>query len=131
MNLSGRVACLLWLPATALCVLVAACAPTAPPTPDGDPLVIGPVESIEHHGTATAILVRAAAGSREPCGIQARADARTRIFTRSRSGALEPARLAEVAAGDTVEVYVDGPVAESCPVQGRAGAIVRRAGGDP
>ena len=34
------------------------------------------------------------------------------------------AALAVVEVGDTVEVYVTGPVAESCPLQGRASAIL-------
>lgn len=92
--------------------------------PQGEPLVRGPVESIEHRATASGILVRAAAGSREMCGISATADAETRYFRETEDGRLTSASMQELAVGDTVEVYVDGPIAESCPVQGRASAIV-------
>lgn len=110
---------------------IAACQPTRPEPPAGDPLVIGPVESIQHHATASGVLVRAAPGSLEPCGIQATADESTRVLTRTPGGRLELSAIGDVAVGDTVEVYVDGPVAESCPVQGEATAIVRVASGAP
>jgi len=92
--------------------------------PEGAPLVIGPIESIDHSATASGILVRAAPGSRESCGIAARADADTRYYRRTGPDAFAAATLADLAIGDTVEVYVDGPVAESCPVQGHAAAFV-------
>ncbi len=71
------------------------------------------------------MLVLAGPGSLEPCGIQATVDGRTRYFQRLDASRLEPARLAGIAVGDTVEVYVEGDIAESCPVQGYAATIVR------
>lgn len=94
-------------------------------TPAGEPLVRGPIESMTHHATASSILVAAGPGSREACGIAARVDADTRYLVRTGAGAVSGSSLAELEVGDTVEVYVTGPVAESCPVQGYASFIVR------
>lgn len=106
-------------------MLAIACRGPAPSdAPRGEPLVVGPVESLAGGVPATGVLVRAAPGSREMCGISARLDDGTRYFRRDHGGALRAAALADLGVGDTVEVYVDGPVAESCPVQGRAAAIV-------
>lgn len=118
---SGEIRPLLWL----LALLLPACSGSQGTLlPQGEPLVRGPVESIEHRATASGILVRAAAGSREMCGIAATADAQTRYFREAPDGRLTPVSVEELAVGDTVEVFVDGPIAESCPVQGRASAIV-------
>lgn len=95
--------------------------------PTGEPLVRGTVESITHHATASNILVAAGPGSREACGISATVDDETRYLVRSAGGGLSRSTIAELDVGDTVEVYVNGPVAESCPVQGYASAIVRPA----
>ena len=104
---------------------VAACA-RAPAlgAPSGEPYARGPVEAFTHRATASNLLVRGGPGSRESCGISATADARTRYYRRDRSGELRTIPRSEVAVGDTVEVYVEGPVAESCPPQGYASAVV-------
>jgi len=92
--------------------------------PLGAPYVRGAVETFTHHATGSSLLVRAGPGSREQCGIAASVNAATRILQRSPSGVLRRVFASEIAIGDTVEIYVDGPVAESCPVQGHAAAIV-------
>lgn len=116
--------------AAAALVLVTGCGGPVPlEAPPGAPLVIGPVESLSHHATGSSLLVRAGPGSREACGISATADADTRYYRRDAAGSLHRATIAELAVGDTVEIFVDGPVAESCPVQGRASAVVIR--GEP
>jgi hypothetical protein len=107
---------------TLILLAVAACSGTM--APEGTPLVRGPIESIAHHATGSGFLVGARPGSREACGISATADDRTRYLRRSASGAYTEAARADLEVGDTVEVFVDGPVAESCPVQGRAAALV-------
>lgn len=107
-------------------VLAAACARTSTlGAPSGEPYARGPVEAFTHHATASNLLVRGAPGSRESCGISATVDARTRYYQKDGSG--EPRTIARsaVAVGDTVEVYVKGPIAESCPPQGYASAVVR------
>jgi hypothetical protein len=105
--------------------LTSACGAMAGPAePDGDPIVRGPVESLTHHATGSGILVRAGPGSRDACGIAATADRDTRYLRRGGDGRVVGAALAEVEVGDTVEVYVTGPVAESCPLQGRAATIL-------
>ena len=78
-----------------------------------------------HRATASGLVVRPEAGASDPCGIAATVDGGTVYFRRAAPGGdLSPSALAEISVGDTVEVYVSGPVAESCPVQGRAATIV-------
>lgn len=109
-------------------VVLAACAGASGPDPlSGEPYVRGPVESFTHHATASLLLVRAGPGSRESCGIAATVDARTRYLQRALSGGLRAASRAEVGVGDTVEVYVRGAIAESCPSQAYAAVVVRAA----
>ena len=112
-------------PAALALLVLAACARASVPNPAaGEPYVRGPVESFTHHATASRLLVRGGPGSRESCGIAATVDARTRYLRRAPSGELRAASRAEVGVGDTVEVYVQGPVAESCPPQAYAAAVV-------
>lgn len=90
----------------------------------GEPLVRGPIEAIRHGPTASTIAVQAGPASIEACGIWATVDSRTRYYRRFPAGDLAPAALDDLRLGDTVQVYVDGPVLESCPVQGRASRVV-------
>jgi hypothetical protein len=120
-----------WLAALGLALLAVmlalalGCAgPPAPLVPAGEPYVRGPVESVPHHATASNLLVRAGPGSREACGISARVDSRTRYLRRDSTGEVRAWAMADLDVGDTVEVYVEGPVAESCPVQGYAAVVV-------
>ncbi len=92
--------------------------------PAGEPYLTGPIESIAHRATASGILVQPADSSRIACGISARVDRDTRFFHRSSDGTLRELAIGELQAGDTVEVYVTGPIAESCPVQGYASTMV-------
>ena len=111
-------------------VALAGCARSpAVQAPAGDPYVRGWIESIAHHATGSGYMVRSAPGSADSCGISATADDSTRWLTRV-GGALRAAERADVQEGDTVEVYVDGPVALSCPPLGRASAIVLVAKGE-
>jgi hypothetical protein len=106
--------------------VLASCAGTpAIEPPDGEPYVRGAISSIEHRAAGSGIRVEASPESREPCGIVATADASTRYLVRTPPGELEEASVAQLAVGDSVDVYVSGPVAESCPVQGYAAVIVR------
>lgn len=108
----------------ALMMLLPGCAASGGvPAPEGEPLVVGLVESVVHTANASSVHVAAGAGSREQCGIVATADGGTR-YLRREGGELREASREEVAEGVVVEVYVDGPVMESCPVQGRAAAFV-------
>jgi hypothetical protein len=105
---------------------VAACARTSTlGPPGGAPYARGPVEAFTHRATASNLLVRGGPGSPEPCGISATVDARTRYYQRDGSGELRTIQRSAVAVGDTVEVYVEGMVAESCPPQGYGAAVVR------
>lgn len=93
-----------------------------PAAPAGDLYLTGVVAEVQHSATASGLLVDPPAGT--ACGIRATADAQTRVFRRDVTGALAEATVGAVEVGDRVEVYVDGPVAESCPVQGRASSLV-------
>ena len=70
------------------------------------------------------MLVQPAPGSQESCGLRALVTARTPVRRRSDDGATSRAALGDVRVGDTVEVYVAGPVALSCPAQAEASALV-------
>ena len=105
---------------------VAACARSSTlGTPGGAPYARGPVEAFTHRATASNLLVRGGPGSPESCGISATVDARTRYYQKDGSGELRTIPRSAVAVGDTVEVYVEGPVAESCPPQAYGSAVVR------
>lgn len=106
--------------------VVAACARTSPMgAPAGAPYARGPVEAFTHRATASNLLVRGGPGSRESCGISATVDARTRYYQKEASGELRTIPRSAIAVGDTVEVYVEGPVAESCPPQAFGSTVVR------
>jgi len=93
------------------------------PVPVGELYLTGVVAEVQHRATASGLLVDPPPGV--GCGIRATADAETRVFRRAASGDLAAlANAGAVSVGDRVEVYVDGPVAESCPVQGRASSLV-------
>lgn len=114
-----------FLPAVVLALTACGSNATQTELPDGEPLVRGPVEEITHHATFSGILVSAGPGSVEPCGIQATADGTTRIMAVSPTGQVRPIEIGSLQVGDTVSVYVEGAVAESCPVQGTASVIVQ------
>ena len=106
-------------------LILSACAGAGFEPPPGPPYVRGPVASVTEVGGVTRLFVRAGPGSREACGIVATATTRTRLSRRSSAGALVGrATLRDVAVGDTVEVYPGPYIAESCPVQGEAVALV-------
>jgi hypothetical protein len=106
-------------------VLLAACSGASMPrAPAAEPYIRGPLESLTHHATASGLLVRSAPGTGDSCGIMATVDASTRYLARTRSGALRNSSLAELSEGDTVELYVRGPVMLSCPAQGKVSTVV-------
>ena len=112
--------------ALSLAILLGACRRGASAElPPGEPYASGAIESITHHATGSGILVRPAPGSPDACGISATADDATRFLVRTGTGAPRPLDRSELAVGDLVDVYVDGPVALSCPPQGHATVIVR------
>lgn len=119
--------------AAALCIapLLGCTATSTTQEMDGEPYVRGPIVSITHHAGRSRLRVEGGPGSREPCGIVATVDAETRYLARTPAGTLGPGSLAGLSEGDTVEVYVTGPVAESCPVQAHADAVVLVARAQP
>ena len=109
----------------AVLALLGACTRArGPEAPAGEPFARGPIVSITHHATASSYLVGAMPGTGEQCGIAATADGATRYLSRVGTGPVRAVERAALSEGDTVEVYVDGPVALSCPPQGHATAIV-------
>jgi hypothetical protein len=106
-------------------VAIASCsAPGSIAEPPGEPFLRGTVESMMHRATASSLLVRPDSGPQGACGIRATVDVETLYFRRSEGRDLEPSDLAAVEVGDNVEVYVSGPIAESCPMQGYGSAII-------
>jgi Protein of unknown function (DUF3221) len=88
-----------------------------PGPPDRPPDSTGPVS-----GT-TAGSVRIDDGTGVLTAVSARVDDDTRLLRR-RGEAYEEVALDAIRIGDQVEVWVDGPVAESHPVQAHAEAVV-------
>ncbi len=106
-RLNGMKAFALLLLATL--VLAAGCgggeqAATTPPT--GDPDYSGQVIQVD----GNSVLVRA---DGDACGIWAR-----------RGERIDDELWASLEAGQTVDLWVPGPIAESCPTQGTAEAVV-------
>jgi len=83
-----------------LLALAAGCGGGDSGTPSGDPDYSGQVIQVD----GTTILVRS---DGDPCGIWARTDG-----------------TVDVEPGMTVDLYIPGPIAESCPMQGTAEAVV-------
>jgi hypothetical protein len=110
----------------ALTLTLAACIPEpAIQLPDAPPTVRGTLAEVRHSATASGLSVDGG----EACGMVATADAETRVLRRGADGVLRlvgdgaPA-VGALEVGQTVAVWADGPVMESCPVQGRAGTVV-------
>lgn len=105
--------------------LLAACSGAAMlETPRGEPYAVGTLDSITHRQATSLLLVRALPGSPEPCGIAATVNRETTYLRRDPAGAQRRIALADLTLGDTVEVYVYGAVAESCPPQGYANVVI-------
>ena len=107
-----------------LTLAVCASPPLAPP--EGAPVVRGTVAWVRHSATASGALIEAEGGA---CGMQATLDAGTRVLRRTRRGALSwvgegAAGAGALAVGDAVEIWADGPVIETCPMEGRASVVV-------
>ena len=107
-------------------LLMSACTASTPLPPAGSPLVRGTIVSIRHSATGSGFLVEPGDGT---CGLQAVADDQTHVARRTASGETRTVGVGAegvgtLTEGDRVEVYVDGPVRESCPLQAHATAIV-------
>jgi len=112
------------LVAALMLVLLAACGVTII-DPD-EPVVQGPIVSIQGAADAHRIRVEALPGAGDPCGIVATVDGGTRIVIPAAGAGFRTGSMADLAVGDTVAVYVRGAVAESCPLQGVASTIQKR-----
>jgi hypothetical protein len=88
-----------------------------PGPPDRPPDTTGPVTMVTDHA------VRIDQGTGPLTAVQARVDDATRVLRRHGDD-YEALALDAVHVGDRVELWVDGPVAESFPVQAHAEAIV-------
>ena len=84
--------------------------------PSGDPHYSGAVVQVD----GATVLVRAAG---DACGIWARTDDSVRVLTASGDGYVTGS-LDDLEPGMTVDVWIPGPIAESCPMQGTAEAVV-------
>lgn len=104
--------------------VLAACGTTVV-EPD-EPVVRGPIASIQSAADVVRIRVEALPNGGDPCGIVATLDHRTRILVPADGGGRRSGSLADLGVGDTVAVYVRGAVAESCPLQGLASTVEKR-----
>lgn len=111
--------------ATLLLGLVPAACGVSIVEPD-EPVVRGPLVSIEAAADAHRIQVEALPDGGDPCGIVATIDGRTRILVPAGGDGYRAGSLADLSVGDTVAVYVRGAVAESCPLQGLASTVEKR-----
>ena len=114
------IACLL------LGLLMSACTAFPLSHPTGSLSVHGTIVSIRHSATGSGILVDPGDGT---CGLQAVVVDQTRVVRRTASGETRTVGVGAegvgtLTEGDRVEVYVDGPVVESCPLQAHATAII-------
>ena len=110
-------------------LVLAACATAQPARPDGAPAFRGVVAEVTHHATGSGVRADPLTGG-AACGLVATVDAATRVLRRASDGSLDAVGAEAVSVGDTVEVYASGPVAESCPMQARAAALVLTAGAE-
>jgi hypothetical protein len=88
-----------------------------PAPPDRTPDSTGPVSVVTDNA------VRVDHGTGLLTAVQARVDDATRVLRR-RDDVYEEIALDALDVGDRIELWVDGPVAESFPVQAHAEAIV-------
>jgi len=105
--------------AAALTVALAACGPSMPTDTPG---IRGTITTLAPTDDGVSLLVE---GGTQPAGAvsdkaQVAVDADTDLFAEDGSTLSGVDELAE---GDEVRVWFEGPVAESYPVQGRAGAL--------
>lgn len=100
-------------------LLVSACSPGLP---SGRPSISGTIQTLANAPGGATILV---SGSGEVDKASVRITEATRIFVDAGSGA-KPGTLADVVAGASVDVWFEGPVAESYPVQATAGTVLIR-----
>lgn len=94
--------------------------------PEGPPFLRGTLTEIRHSATASGLVVEP---GNDACGLQATADRRTRVYRREPSGRVTPIgagapAIGALETGHTVSVWMEGPVLESCPMQGQAAAVV-------
>ena len=94
-----------------------------PQPPDRDPDIAGPVSAVRSPGDGRDGAVRIDEGSGAFDAAQAAVDGDTDVLRRT-AGGYERTGLGDLHAGERAEVWFEGPVAESYPVQARAGAVV-------
>jgi hypothetical protein len=108
------------------CFALTRCAGTSILEPPAEALYVrGPIEQFTDETAEARIIVQDGTEPSGACGIVASVDRRTRYLQRVDSGNLRLISLADLSRGDTVEVYVEGIVLQSCPAQGYASAVVR------
>jgi hypothetical protein len=90
---------------------------TALAPPDYEPGYSGTVEDVSGGGT---VLVKAEG---DTCGIWVTPTDRVQVLRRT-GATYEEAEWADLQAGRSVELWIPGPIAESCPLQGEAEAAV-------
>jgi hypothetical protein len=85
--------------------------------PDRPPEYEGVLEETDGEGR---LLVRA---EKDACGIWTSAEEGAGVYRASGDGGYEELAWGDLRVGDTVELWIPGPIAESCPMQGAAEAV--------
>lgn len=111
---------------TAVAVLAVSCTGSPTHPLDQDPAVVGPVASISMKGPFPIVHVLSARRESE-CGIRATVRYETEIL-HWEGGKRSRIAVQDLKEGETVAVFVEGPVQSSCPMQGAARSIVRFSG---
>jgi hypothetical protein len=109
------------LSALALTLFVAGCGPSVP---SGTPAITGTIALVTPSGTggAGAILVEGSGTVGDKASLSV--DGTTPVLRQAKDGSITSASFADLKVGMRVSAWVDGPVAESYPVQGAASTIV-------
>ncbi|MDO8964119.1 MAG: DUF3221 domain-containing protein [Coriobacteriia bacterium] len=97
-------------------LVLSACGPS---TPGGPPSITGVVRQMNVTPTGASLLITGA-GDIDKASVTVGSD--TRIL-RTKDGRMITVPLSELQAGMNVEVWFEGPVAESYPVQAHAGTV--------
>jgi hypothetical protein len=86
--------------------------------PDRPPEYAGELEETDGEGR---LLVRAKG---DACGIWTAPEEGARVFRTTGEGGYEEIGWGDLRTGEPVELWIPGPIAESCPMQGAAEAVL-------
>lgn len=109
------------LAAVALVVAALAVASCGGGVPARTPDITGVIRQVTDHDGGLTVLV---SGASDIDRISADVDAKTVLLRQTADGGVETATMGEVTPGRQASLWIDGPLAESYPPQGRAGTLL-------